>query len=174
MRTPHYGDSRLPEKFWAKVELIPFSSCWYWTGSTGRDGRGRYAVKGGERRWSIRLAYRVAYTWLVRPIPSGLEMDHYFCNDPGCVNPSHVRPVTHRENCLRGNSPIAYQMARTHCPQGHLLVPGNLVRIPELLGDRKCKTCNNARSRATHERKRTEREMMKLLAPEQAWNTPQR
>lgn len=49
-------------------------------------------------------AHRLLYELLVEPVPDDLQMDH-LCRTPTCVNPSHLEPVTPRENVRRGNQP---------------------------------------------------------------------
>lgn len=57
-------------------------------------------------RWDdrIRFAHQVFYELHVGPIPRGLELDH-LCQNPSCVNPAHLEPVTHAENVRRGAKP---------------------------------------------------------------------
>jgi len=47
------------------------------------------------------LAHRFIYEKFKGPIPEGLTLDHS-CRNPICVNPDHMEPVTHAENCRRG------------------------------------------------------------------------
>jgi hypothetical protein len=78
---------------WANVDTT--GECWIWTGTTDRHGYGRVRPDGrstGAHRWS--------YEATVGPIPEGLELDH-LCNNPPCVNPAHLEPVTHAENMRR-------------------------------------------------------------------------
>ncbi len=82
------------ERFWAKVDRS--GECWLWTGNVYRDGYGQFYV---ERR-QVR-AHRWAYESEVGPIPEGLVLDH-LCRVRLCVRPSHLEPVTNRENLLRG------------------------------------------------------------------------
>lgn len=78
------------ERFWAKVEKT--DDCWNWTAMTDPQGYGRFAVGGIPK-----LAHRVAYELLVGPIPQGKLIDHT-CYKPACVRPSHLRPVTAKQN----------------------------------------------------------------------------
>lgn len=109
MRTPL-------ERFHAKVQPEPMSGCELWTGGTTGHTAGGYGVFWFEGR--LVLAHRWAYEQAVGEIPTGLVLDHFVCNTPACVNPRHVRPVTSRENTLRGTSPSA-QAARRSAERGY-------------------------------------------------------
>ena len=150
---PIFGDSRLPARFWAKVNpngSIPahrpdLGPCWLWTACLDGHGYGRFSV-GSRRRIGTRKparAYRWAYEHLIGPLSPGLEPDH-LCRNPACIRPTHVEPVTHRENVLRGNSAAAGHARKTHCPQGHPYDEANTYRDRK---GRKCRACDAARSR---------------------------
>lgn len=70
--------------------------CWNWPGPKGKNGYAPYLWIKGKKAY----AYRMAYIHLVGPVPEGLELDH-LCRNPACINPAHLEPVTHLENCLR-------------------------------------------------------------------------
>lgn len=82
-------------RFWGRVRKRD-DGCWDYAGHHGPEG---YARCGKPDKYAHRKAYRLA----VGPIPDDLEIDH-LCRYRGCVNPSHLEPVTHRVNLLR--SPI--------------------------------------------------------------------
>jgi hypothetical protein len=75
---------------------------------------------------------------LVGPVPDGLELDH-LCRNPGCVNPDHLEPVTHKENMLRGFNPSATNARKTHCHKGHFFDAENTYIATT--GARRCRTC---------------------------------
>jgi hypothetical protein len=78
------------ERFWAKVTKS--DDCWEWTGSRGNYGHGALAVDGRNVG-----AHRFSYELAIGPIPTGLVIDH-MCHNPPCVNPAHLRAVTHKQN----------------------------------------------------------------------------
>ena|SRR3990167_1111108 len=91
-RTPR----TLAERFWEKVEKIPFTTCWIWTGPMTRDGYGKINVWTDTRRWVTVRAHRIAF-FLERgrlPEPQGLHT----CDMPLCVNPDHVIDGDNTEN----------------------------------------------------------------------------
>lgn len=134
-----FGDNRLPPRFWAKVRLDPNTGCLVWIGGR-RDSRERYgAFNVGHGR--VIRPHRHAYITLIGPIPEGMELDHYLypgrCVGPECI--LHVRPVTHRENRLRGDCVAALNAAKDRCPYGH--------EYSRDARGRRCHTCVNERRR---------------------------
>lgn len=124
------------------------SGCWLWIGALSHDGYGRV----GYRGFSSDYAHRAVYEDLVGPIPDGLECDH-LCRVRNCVNPSHIEPVTRRENVMR--SPIcktAINARKTHCVHGHPLDEENTYS--GVRNKRECRACNRAAVRRYSARKR--------------------
>lgn len=78
---------------WSKVDVQ--RDHWRWTGALNDSGYG--VIWDGSR---LVYAHRLAYELLVGPIPVGLTIDHT-CAVRECVMPSHLEPVSHRENVQR-------------------------------------------------------------------------
>ena len=129
-------------RFWAKVEKT--DSCWFWTGAKIQGGYGSFT----DGRGSSVPAHRLAYELLVGPIPEGLVIDH-LCRTPGCVNPSHLEPVTVRENTMRGESGSARNARKTHCDNGHAFSISNTYLYPRSSRKRRCRACKREKQRQT-------------------------
>jgi len=120
---------------------------WLWTGKIGHDGYGSVS-------WESKPvgAHRVFYQQLVGPIPEGFEVDHIqdddLCGIRHCVNPEHLRAVTHRQNMLLSSSFVALKAQQTHCIHGHEFTLDN-TRV-RTNGTRACRTCERARHRRAY------------------------
>jgi len=124
---------RLDRTFWPRVSPEP-TGCWFWTGQTITNG---YGVTASGRRGARRLAHRLAYELLIGPIPSGLDLDH-LCRIRLCVNPTHLEPVTRRENLRRGMGGT-----HTHCRRGHDVSVSGIYEYTDHQGARYrfCRAC---------------------------------
>jgi hypothetical protein len=120
-------DGKTYRRFLAKVQQS--SGCWEWTAVKNRDGYGRLRVNG-----RMVLAHRVAYTFFIGEIPEGMVIMH-LCNNPGCVNPVHLRIGTQAEN-------IAYCIASGRRAKGErngaakLGCPNRLLSVDRFLDSR--------------------------------------
>jgi hypothetical protein len=129
--------SRWVDRFWSKVGKS--DGCWTWTGRHSGTGYGVVTVHNRGRRDTS--AHRVAYELTHGPVPEGMHLDHFACDNRGCCNPDHVRPVTPRENTLRSDGTAAWFLARQVCAKGHPFAGENLALRPS--GDgRKCRRCH--------------------------------
>lgn len=131
--------------------IVAENGCHIWTGARSADGYGVVRVDGRTR-----FVHLVRYEREVGPVPEGMELDHFRCDagPDACCNPLHCRPVSHRENMLRGDTVAAASAARTHCAKGHELSGTNLVPSKLRRGVRECRTCCTARKTAWKRRRR--------------------
>lgn len=119
--------------------------CWEWTaGLRNGEGYGNFHLRGRNC-----AAHRVSYAEFVGPIPEGADLDH-LCRNRRCVRPSHLEPVTRKENLHRGQGVAAKNKAKTHCPQGHPYDAENTVTHTHRTGSvmRYCRICMTKHKRA--------------------------
>lgn len=79
-----------PDRFWAKVDMS--EACWLWVGAKNARGYGQFRYEGRTQ-----FAHRVSHTWAAGPISPEMQIDHS-CHNRACVNPAHLREVTHKQN----------------------------------------------------------------------------
>lgn len=106
--------------FFSQIMVNEATGCWNWIGPL-RDGYGLCKHQG--RTEGI---HRVLYAWAVGPLPRGFQARRYaqldhICRNRQCCNPVHLELVSQRENVLRGTSPPAINVVKTHCDKGHPL-----------------------------------------------------
>lgn len=67
-------------------------NCWFWQGIVQPDGY-------GVMNWSGKrhMAHRISYELHYGGISVGMQLDHT-CHNRSCVNPSHLRQVTPKQN----------------------------------------------------------------------------
>ena len=132
-------------RFWTKVnkdgplpkfrpELGP---CWIWLSGRTPNGYGTFALTGGAREPAHRWSYKAEHGEIAEA-----EIDH-LCRVPLCVNPSHLEPVSRRENGRRGIKGVL----TTHCPQGHEYNEANTYHPPQHPTWRQCRICHIERRR---------------------------
>jgi hypothetical protein len=99
--------------------------CWVWL--LRCDDRG-YGRAGGK------LAHRVMYEAAKGRVDPVLDL-HHKCNNPACVNPDHLEPLTRREHAQFNRWAV-----RTHCDYGHPFDEANTYYPPNKRG-RACRRC---------------------------------
>lgn len=68
------------------------SECWEWQSTRNRNGYGKFWLNGRTD-----LAHRVSYRLFHGSIPDGMSIRHT-CDNPPCVNPSHLLTGTIKDN----------------------------------------------------------------------------
>jgi len=133
------------ERFWSKVDKR--GRCWIWTASKDKKGYGFFGLTRSEGKSRVVRAHRWAWEQEKGPVPEGLVLDHWFCDNPSCVNPAHMVPTTSRNNTLRSTKANAAVNARkTHC--SNCGQEYDTVYIVRGRPKRYCSPCNKERSRA--------------------------
>lgn len=125
-------EKRAPLRKRLLLNIVLDGDCWRWPGAKSH-GHGQIYV---ERK--MRYVHRVSYEEFVGSIPEGMVLDH-LCRVRDCFNPSHLEPVTIKENTMRGDTITARHAKKTHCLSGHPYSKENTYRPPN--GGRGCRAC---------------------------------
>lgn len=72
------------------------TDCWIWAYAVNSNGYGHL-----RKDKKIIEAHKFMYEQIIGKVPANCELDHV-CKNKLCVNPTHLEPVSHAENCRRG------------------------------------------------------------------------
>lgn len=129
----------LLERFVEKIKLDPETGCWLWVGCTNMKGYGSIKLKR-----SVIGAHQASWLLFKGELDPSLEIDHFHCRRRNCVNPSHLRQITHFEN-------TDHDRRKTHCEAGHSYADVGFYVLKTKYGTgkgRSCKLCAKIRAAA--------------------------
>ncbi len=89
-------DDKYKKLFWNKVKKT--SNCWIWQGGISSRGYGNFGIRKNNILKNYR-AHRFAYADIKGKIPIGKMICHH-CDNPLCVNPSHLFLGDARTNAI--------------------------------------------------------------------------
>jgi hypothetical protein len=140
--------------FWARVDKRGADECWPWKGHAGTNGYG--VAFDYDQDWKlIRTGAHRVSNWLATGELPPVVM--HVCDNPGCVNPKHLRSGTHRDNMLDCSDKRRFPaQSVTHCRRGHEYTPENTIVYRRKNGRtaRGCRACRPIHKRAFKERHR--------------------
>jgi hypothetical protein len=129
-----------------RVDRSNHAACWPWPGPMLENGYGR-----SKKNDRLVLAHREAYIRANGAINDGLQVHHichemdntckggWSCPHRACVNPSHLKATSAKDNVLCGLGHTAVNAVKTHCIHGHEFNAQNtLIRRN---GNRSCRKC---------------------------------
>jgi hypothetical protein len=108
--------------------------CWLWTGAVLKSGYGAFHVRGRCEK-----AHRASYLLFNGPIGKLCVLHH--CDNPLCVNPTHLflgSPLDNSRDMILKKRHS--QQRKTHCKHGHEFTPENTGTTKR--GNRRCRTCD--------------------------------
>lgn len=110
----------MADRFWDKVEKRGPDECWEWQAGTNQSGYGIFRI--AEKKFRAhRIVYESANKVRLKPN----EYVCHSCDNPGCVNPSHLFLADHDANMqdmvAKGRSPHGESNGRAQLTAGDVI-----------------------------------------------------
>lgn len=142
-----------------RIERVPMSGCWLWTGKLSDSGYGLLSMRLPGRNGPVPVrAHRLSYEQEYGQITDESCVLHK-CDVRSCINPYHLFLGDRKDNAQdmiskgRDSSQSTVNRAKTHCKNGHELTEENLVPAYRHRG-RICQICWNETQRKHRDKKR--------------------
>src|SRR5262245_40178746 len=94
----------------SKTQRDEGTGCLIYTGAVNEKGYALISFKNKTHK-----ASHVVYTMWYGTIPDGCEIDHT-CYKRRCIERTHLRPLTHKENIMKTESMKYYGVCVYKCP----------------------------------------------------------
>jgi hypothetical protein len=120
-------------RFWQKVKISDDISCWEWTASKRHFGYGQINI----RRYPFK-AHRLSWIIHFGVIPNGFCVCHR-CDNPGCVNPSHLFLGTQTDNMTDMNRKLRHGGPKGESHPSAKLTNAQVAEIRTLLTSLSCR-----------------------------------
>lgn len=88
------GAPGVSERFLARLDKSP--GCWLWTGTTDKDGYGKFCAIIDGKKYTI-AAHRLSAAMAIPEFSPSLVVRHK-CDNPLCCNPEHLVMGTQAQN----------------------------------------------------------------------------
>lgn len=145
------GREKFEKRFFSKI-LITESGCWEWQGSKTKFGYGKCKYFGEQ------LAHRVSFILHQGPLLGSEMCVLHRCDNPPCVNPSHLfvgtTDTNNKDRAAKKRNNHRNEL-KTHCKRGHEFDEINTV--VRGINKRSCRICVNMMSLKAHHRRKAQK-----------------